>query len=110
MLVMYDLGIDKKSGVDKGFDYLAVARYDVGKIFKKSWDPDANSDQWAQLGKLIAERNPKKDWHQQSGAADGIDFDSQANVQYEITSILPHLFNKKMKSTLFVITGLLVIA
>ena len=60
MLVMYDLGIDKKSGVDKGFDYLAVARYDVGKIFNKSWDPDANPDQWAQLGKLIAERNPKK--------------------------------------------------
>src|SRR5436190_7270732 len=54
MLVIFD------QGADKGLEYLAVARYDVGKIFKKSWDPDANPDQWAQLGKVIAERNPKK--------------------------------------------------
>jgi Xaa-Pro aminopeptidase len=54
MLVAYD------RGVEKGMEYFAVARYDVGKVFKRSWDPDANPDQWAQLGKLIAERNPKK--------------------------------------------------
>ena len=47
-------------GPEKGMEYLAVARYDVGKVFKRAWDPDANPDQWAQLGKLIAERNPKK--------------------------------------------------
>ncbi|MCW5910020.1 MAG: M24 family metallopeptidase [Cyclobacteriaceae bacterium] len=52
MLVVYDNG--------KETEYLAVARYDVGKIFKRAWDPDANPDQWAQLGKIIAERNPKK--------------------------------------------------
>lgn len=52
MLVVYDNGTET--------EYLAVARYDVGKIFKRAWDPDANPDQWAQLGKLIAERNPKK--------------------------------------------------
>lgn len=54
MLVVFDRGADKE------MEYLAVARYDVGKVFKRAWDPDANPDQWAQLGQLIAERNPKK--------------------------------------------------
>ncbi|HMV09124.1 MAG TPA: M24 family metallopeptidase [Cyclobacteriaceae bacterium] len=52
MLVVYDNGTE--------LEYLAVARYDVGKIFKRAWDPDANPDQWAQLGKIISERHPKK--------------------------------------------------
>ena len=59
MLVVFDKGKDNK-GNDQGFDYLAVARYDVGKIFKRAWDPDQQPDQWAQLGKVIEERNPKK--------------------------------------------------
>ncbi len=52
MLVAFDKGTE--------IEYLAVARYDVGKVFKRAWDPDAVPDQWAQLGKIIAERNPKK--------------------------------------------------
>ncbi|UXE68220.1 MAG: M24 family metallopeptidase [Chryseotalea sp. WA131a] len=59
MLVVYDKGKDNK-GNDLGFEYLAVARYDVGKIFKRAWDPDRNPDQWGQLAKIIEERNPKK--------------------------------------------------
>jgi Xaa-Pro aminopeptidase len=59
MLVVYDKGKDGK-GNDLGFEYLAVARYDVGKIFKRAWDPDRNPDQWGQLAKIIEERNPKK--------------------------------------------------
>jgi hypothetical protein len=54
MLLVFD------KGPEKGLDYLAVARYDVGKVFKKSWNPEAQPDQWLQLGKLIEERNPKK--------------------------------------------------
>jgi Xaa-Pro aminopeptidase len=54
MLLIFD------RGGDKGLEYLAVARYDVGKLFKKSWLPESQPDQWAQLGKLIEERNPKK--------------------------------------------------
>lgn len=69
MLVMFD------GGEAKGVEYLAVARYDVGKIFKRSWDPDHQPDQWAQLAKLIEERNPKKIAVNRSeyfGLADGI--------------------------------------
>ncbi len=54
MLVAFDKGVDKE------MEFLAVARYDVGKVFKRAWDPDQQSDQWLQLGKIIEERSPKK--------------------------------------------------
>lgn len=54
MLVMFD------PGGEKDLEYLAVARYDVGKVFKRAWDPEHQPDQWAQLGKIIQERNPRK--------------------------------------------------
>lgn len=80
MLVVFDRGADKE------MEYLAVARYDVGKVFKRAWDPDANPDQWAQLGKIIAERNPKKIGVNKSphyGHADGLtsnDYDNLLKV------------------------------
>jgi Xaa-Pro aminopeptidase len=54
MLVVYDPGQGKE------VEYLAVARYDVGKVFKRAWNPDDNPDQWAQLGKIISDRKPNK--------------------------------------------------
>jgi len=47
-------------GADKDMEYLAVSRYDVGKVFKRAWDPDQQPDQWAQLAKIIEDRDPKK--------------------------------------------------
>tara|TARA_B100001142_G_scaffold39525_1_gene34979 strand:+ start:423 stop:1757 length:1335 start_codon:yes stop_codon:yes gene_type:complete len=38
----------------------AIARYDVGEIFKKSWDPEKNPDQYDALANLINQKNPKK--------------------------------------------------
>lgn len=96
MLIIYDMGSDKQ-GNDRKLEYLAVARYDVGKVFKKSWEPDANPDQWAQLGKLIVERGPKKIGINKSehyGHSDGLtanDYDNllrvtPKNLQANITS------------------------
>jgi Xaa-Pro aminopeptidase len=71
MLVMFDRGTDKE------IECLAVSRYDVGKIFKRAWDPDSQPDQWAQLAKLIDERNPKKigvNFSDHYGHADGLTF------------------------------------
>lgn len=59
MLVIYDKGKDAR-GNDLGLEYLAVARYDVGKMFRRAWDPDHQPDQWGQLAKIVEERNPKK--------------------------------------------------
>jgi Xaa-Pro aminopeptidase len=37
---------------------LAVARYDVGTMFKRAWDPEKQPDQLKRLTEIIAERNP----------------------------------------------------
>jgi Xaa-Pro aminopeptidase len=59
MLLIFDKG-KAANGTDQGLEFLAVARYDVGNLFKKAWNPEEQPNQWAQLGKLINERNPKK--------------------------------------------------
>lgn len=69
ILVMFDKG--QGNGVEK----LAVARYDVGKSFVKSWDKEVEPDQWKRLLQIIAERNPKKigvNISEHFGLADGL--------------------------------------
>ncbi len=83
MLVVFD------KGPDKGLEYLAVARYDVGKLFQRAWDPESQPDQWAQLGKLIEERNPKKIGVNKSsiyGHADGISANDYENVLHVVSA------------------------
>lgn len=89
MLVAYDNGTET--------EYLAVARYDVGKVFKRAWDPDANPDQWAQLGKIISERNPKKIGVNKApayGHADGL----TANDFDNLMRVLPKSFQSRVTS------------
>lgn len=91
MLVIFD------RGAEKGLDYLAVARYDVGKVFKKSWNPETQPDQWVQLGKLIEERNPRKIGINKApyyGHADGL----TANDQDKLMAVLPKSLNPKVTS------------
>ncbi len=45
-------------GGDKGIERLVLARYPVGD-FVPSWNPDAQPDQWAELAKIVRERDPK---------------------------------------------------
>jgi Xaa-Pro aminopeptidase len=69
MLVMFDPGDGKE------MEYIAVSRYSVGKVFRPAWDPESQPDQWAQLARIITERNPKKiavNKSQHFGLADGI--------------------------------------
>lgn len=91
MLVMFD------QGPEKGIEYLAVARYDVGKIFKRAWDPEHQPDQWAQLGKIIMERNPKKigvNKAEHYGHADGL----TANDYEHLLKSLDTKFHSKVIS------------
>ncbi|MFN1835166.1 M24 family metallopeptidase [Balneola sp. MJW-20] len=69
ILVMFD------RGEEEGVETLAVARYDVGTMFKRAWDPENEPDQWERLRQIITERDPDKigvnlsdNW----GLADGI--------------------------------------
>ncbi|MEJ2003656.1 MAG: M24 family metallopeptidase [Cyclobacteriaceae bacterium] len=69
MLLIYDPGEGKE------LETLAVARYDVGKMFLQSWDKDVQPDQWARLAELISERDPAKigvNFSDAYGHADGI--------------------------------------
>ncbi|MFK8164139.1 MAG: M24 family metallopeptidase [Lewinella sp.] len=69
MLVVFD------PGAGKPLETLACARYDVGDVFKKAWDPEKQPDQWAALTALIKDRNPAKIAVNRSadfGLADGL--------------------------------------
>jgi Xaa-Pro aminopeptidase len=67
MLVVYDTGDTLQT--------LACARYDVGEVFKKAWDKEAQPDQWARLAEIVAERDPARIAINRSGhfgLADGL--------------------------------------
>ena len=46
-------------GKNKPLETYAIARYNVGEIFKKAWDPEKQPDQYQALVDLIKEKNPK---------------------------------------------------
>ena len=54
ILVMYN------PGNGKDIENMAVARYDVGTVFEKSWDKEKQPDQWARLNEIIEEKKPQK--------------------------------------------------
>ena len=47
-------------GGNMPIETFAIARYDVGKIFKKAWDPEHNPDQYGALAELVNAKNPTK--------------------------------------------------
>lgn len=47
-------------GPAAGVERLAVARYNIGELFKAAWNPEQEPNQWKQLAKLVAERSPKR--------------------------------------------------
>ncbi len=54
VLVVFD------PGQNKPLETFAVARYDVGEVFKKAWDPEEQPDQYKALADLIKDKDPKK--------------------------------------------------
>jgi hypothetical protein len=69
ILVIFD------KGEKEGLEALAVARYNVGTIFKSAWKPEEEPNQWKRLIQIMAERNPKKialDISEQYAHADGL--------------------------------------
>src|SRR5688500_15474560 len=89
MLVMFDRGPEQE------LELLAISRYDVGKLFKRSWDPEAEPDQWNQLSKVLQDRNPKKiavNKSEHEGIADGISATELDNLKKS----LPENFRTKI--------------
>ncbi len=54
ILVFYD------RGGETPLEKIAIARYDVGKLLKGSWDLNVYPDQWEALVEVIKEHNPQK--------------------------------------------------
>lgn len=70
---------------------LAVARYDVGKIFKKAWDKEKDPDQWKRLADIVKERNPNKialNYSSDFGIADGVTFNDKKEFEGYLTPAL----------------------
>ena len=63
-------------GEGQPLETLSVSRYAVGDIFEGAWNKEEDGEQWAHLGKLIAERDPERiglnysdTWSQADGIA-----------------------------------------
>lgn len=67
-------------GPEEGVERMAAARYGVGDIFKGSWNPDEEPDQWRRIAQILNEFDSKKialnysdDW----AHADGLTYSEQ---------------------------------
>jgi Xaa-Pro aminopeptidase len=91
VLVMYDPG----KGQD--IETLAVARYDVGTVFKKAWDKEQQPDQWQRLVELIKEKDPKViglNTSSHFGQADGLTH----SEHQAFTDQLPEQYRQRLTS------------
>jgi len=91
ILVMIDPG----SGQE--IETLAVARYDVGTMFNRAWDPEQQPDQWQALAEIIKQRDPKKiavNFSDHWGLADGV----SATDLREFKENLPQKFRSRIVS------------
>ncbi len=82
---------------DQPLEALAVAKYDVGEVFKKTWNAEMQPDQWKRLMEIIEEKNPDKiglNYSETFGLADGIN-----KTEYELfMQNLPEKFKMSVVS------------
>ncbi len=91
ILVMYD------PGPELDIETFAVARYDVGAVFKKAWDKEKQPDQWQRLIEIIKEKQPENIGLNYS------DFEAQADglthsEHQQFLKALPEEFQSKVVS------------
>ncbi|MCS6967357.1 MAG: M24 family metallopeptidase [Cytophagales bacterium] len=84
-------------GENQPLELLAVARYNVGQLFKSAWNPASEPDQWKRLIELIQERDPKQialNYSETFAHADGI-----SHTEYEnFMTGLPEKFRTRIVS------------
>ncbi|MGJ8664298.1 MAG: M24 family metallopeptidase [Marinicella sp.] len=91
ILLMYDPG----EGAD--IETMAVARYDVGAVFKKAWDKSTQPDQWMRLIEIIKDKNPKRiglNYSDYFGQADGVTYSEYQSFMQK----LPASFKNRVVS------------
>jgi Xaa-Pro aminopeptidase len=84
-------------GDGQPLETLSVSRYAAGEIFAGAWNKEEDGEQWAHLGKLIAERDPDRiglNFSETWGHADGI-----AHTEYELfRAALPERLHSRIVS------------
>ncbi len=66
-----------KDKAGKKVETLAIARYNVGKVFKRAWNPEKQPNQWQALAEVIKQHNPGKialNYSKNFGLADGVNW------------------------------------
>jgi Xaa-Pro aminopeptidase len=89
MLVFFDRGAE-------GIERLTVSRAGIGQLYKSAWEPE-KIEQWARLGQIIRERNPKKIGIDESDTfnyGDGI----TATLKRKLMAALPPEFTPRVQS------------
>lgn len=85
-------------GEGRPVERLTVSRYGLGGLFAPAWEPEVQPDQWARLGELIAERNPRRiaiNTSPNSAFADGL-----THSQYEgMMAALPASLRGRVQPT-----------
>jgi hypothetical protein len=98
ILVVYD------RGEGQPLETLSVARYGVGEIFEAAWNKEEDGEQWAHLGKLIDERNPRRiglNFSETFPLADGI-----SHTEYELFQrALPERLRERVVSAEMLAVG-----
>lgn len=92
ILVFYD------PGGGRPLERLTVSRYGLGGLFRPSWDPTAQPDQFARLAALIRERNPRRiaiNVSPNTAFADGL---TQSQYRAFVTA-LPPRFRARVRPT-----------
>lgn len=76
---------------------LAIARYNVGKVFKRAWNPEKQPNQWQALAGVISQYNPAKialNYSENFGLADGVNWQEMETLKKAI----PAKYNKRIVS------------
>lgn len=86
------------------FEKLAIARYNIGDLFKSSWDWQKYPDQWDALVELINDRKPQKialNYAKDHAQADGLTYTEQK----EFFAKLPPVYQKAVVSAMPLAVG-----
>lgn len=84
-------------GPGQGVERLAVARYPVGDFFAAAWDPEAQPDQWARVGEIVRERNPRRiavNISDEAALADGLTVSQQRQLLAALGPLATRVVNE----------------
>ncbi|MBX9729055.1 MAG: M24 family metallopeptidase, partial [Sphingopyxis sp.] len=84
-------------GDGRPVERLTVSRYGLGGLFAPAWNPEEEPDQWARLGAIVAERNPRRialNRSPETAFGDGM----TASQYDETVAALPPAFHERVVS------------